>query len=73
MLGGKINKVYGIDYNLYICRGIGGTKIKKLGEHTLLFYTEPEMLKTLAELKADHTVGEIKPFVSIINREEYEI
>jgi len=30
------------------------------------------MLKALAELKADHTVEEIKPFISTINREEYK-
>jgi len=41
--------------------------------NTLLFTTESEMLEALEELKADHTVGVIKPFVSIINREEYEI
>ena len=73
MLGKKIDKIYGIDYNSYLCAGIGNPIKLQLGENTLLFCTESEMLKVLAELKADHTVGEIKPFVSTINREEYKI
>jgi len=73
LLGKIIDKIYGIDYSIYVCGGIGKPKIKKIGENTLLFCTESEMLKALAELKADHTVGEIKPFVSTINREEYKI
>lgn len=73
MLGKTINKIYGIDYNIYVCGGIGKQKIKQIGENTLLFYAESEMLKTLAELKEDCTVGEIKVFTSTINREEYKI
>ena len=73
MLGKAIDKIYGIDYNVYVCGGIGNPKIKKIGENTLLFYTESEMLKTLAELKEDRTVGEIKVFTSTLNREEYKI
>ena len=72
-LSGKIiDKIYGIDYSIYVCGGIGKPKIKKIGENTLLFCTESEMLKALAELKAYRTVGEIKPFISTINREEYK-
>jgi len=73
MLGKKIDKIYGIDYNSYLCAGIGNPIKLQLGENTLLFTTESEMLKALEELKADHTVEEIKPFTSTINREEYKI
>lgn len=52
MLGKIIDKIYGIDYNSYLCAGIGNPIKLQLGENTLLFCTESEMLKALAELKA---------------------
>ena len=45
LLGKIIDKIYGIDYSIYVCGGIGKPKIKKIGENTLLFCTESEMLK----------------------------
>jgi len=67
------DKLYGIDYNIYVCGGIGTAKIMKTGCNTVLFYTESEMLKMLAELKKDNMVGEIKVFVTPICRMEYRI
>jgi hypothetical protein len=68
-----MNNLYGIDYNFYACGGIGNPKLMKMGSKTVFFYTESEMLKVIAELKEDHTVGEIKPFITDINRMEYKI
>ena len=68
-----MNKLYGIDYNTYVCGGIGTTKLMKISCETLLFYTEYEMLKALAELKKENTIGEIKVFITPINRMEYKL
>ena len=68
-----IEVLYGIDYNRYICGGIGNTKISKVGCETVIFYKETDMLKTLTELKENHTVEIIKVFTTKINREEYKI
>lgn len=46
-----VNKLYGIDYNTYACGGIGSSKLCKMGNETVFFYKESEMLKTLAELE----------------------
>ncbi|MED3562346.1 hypothetical protein [Bacillus xiapuensis] len=68
-----MNKLYGIDYNFYATGGIGNQKLMKMGCKTIFFYTESEMLKVFAELKEDYAVGEIKPFITDINRIEYNI
>jgi hypothetical protein len=68
-----IDKLYGIDYNTYICGGIGDVKLYQMGSKTVFFYNEKEMLKVLADLKSDHTIGQIKVFVTSINRMPYEI
>ncbi len=68
-----LNKIFGIDYNLYACGSIGGHKLVKMGQETRLFYTVSEMLKMIAELKKDNIVGEIKPFIAKLNREDYRI
>lgn len=68
-----IHKIYGIDYNIYACGGIGDSKIALLDNKTVLFYKESEMLTELAKLKENHCVGEIKVFVSPIIRNEYSI
>jgi hypothetical protein len=69
-----LTKLYGIDFNKYICGGIGNAKLGKIGNETILFYTESEMLKALAELKeSGNTVGEINVFTTPIVRTEYEI
>jgi hypothetical protein len=68
-----ISKLLGIDYDTYCCGGIGNVKLVHTGENTIFFYTESEMLKTLADLKKDHTVGNILVFVTPINRMDYKI
>lgn len=68
-----MNRLYGIDYNLYATGGIGNQKLMKMGSKTIFFYTESEMLKILAELKENYSVGEINPFITDINRVEYKI
>lgn len=68
-----INKLYGIDYNTYMCGGIGDKKLAHMGDETVLFDNEPEMLEILAKLKKDYTVGEIKVFTTKINRESYNV
>jgi hypothetical protein len=68
-----MNKLYGIDYNFYATGGIGNQKLMKMGSKTIFFYTESEMLKVLAELKDDYSVGEIRPFITDINRVDYKI
>ena len=68
-----VNKLYGIDYNTYACGGIGSSKLCKMGNETVFFYKESEMLKTLAELKDNNCVGEISVFTTPIYRIEYKI
>ena len=68
-----LDKLYGIDYNTYACGGIGTVKLVRMGCETVLFYKESEMLKSLADLKSNNSVGEIKVFVTPINRIEYKI
>ena len=71
--GIMLDKIYGIDYNPYACGGIGNCKLVRGLRKTVLFYDESEMLKELAKLKKDYTVGELSVFISSINREEYKI
>ncbi len=68
-----LRKLYGIDYNTYACGGIGDKKIAKLNTETTLFLTETDMLKALIELKENHCVGEVRPFTTEINREQYRL
>lgn len=68
-----MNKLYGIDYNFYACGGIGNNKLQLMGRKSVIFYTESEMLKMVADLKEDRSIGEIKPFITDINRVEYRI
>ena len=63
-------KLYGLDYNMYVCGGIGNRKFQLMGSETLLFYSESEMLDAVAKLKSDCTIGEIKPFVTYITKKE---
>lgn len=65
--------IYGLDYNKYCCGGVGNPKICKVGCETVLFSSESDMLKTLADLKKDGTIGEIKVFTSRVERQEYKI
>lgn len=67
-------KLYGVDFKEYVCGGIGNCKLSLVGSETLLFYSESEMLKKVAELKNNNCIGEIKPFIThIVNKEKYEI
>lgn len=68
-----MNRLYGIDYNIYACGGIGNQKLQIADRKTTIFYTESEMLKMVAELKQNKSIGEIKPFITDINRIEYRI
>jgi hypothetical protein len=68
-----LKKIYGIDYNKYICGGIGSPKLAFAGSETIVFETEIEMLKAIIKLKETNTVDEIKPFVNTIVREEYKL
>jgi hypothetical protein len=67
------DKLYGIDYNIYACGGIGTAKIMRIDSETVLFYTESEMLKALADLKKENMIGEIKVFITPICRMDYRI
>lgn len=66
-------RLYGIDYNQYATGGIGNQKLMLMGNKTLLFYTESEMLNMLAELKKNYGAGEIEPFTTPIVKEKYVI
>jgi hypothetical protein len=68
-----LSQLYGIDYDTYYCGGIGNVKLKHAGKKTVLFYTESDMLKTLADLKKDYTVDNISVFITPINRMDYKI
>jgi hypothetical protein len=68
-----MNKLYGIDYNIYVCGGIGNYKLQIADSKTVFFYTESEMLRQIAELKENCSVGEIKPFITEIKRVEYKL
>ena len=68
-----LNKVYGIDYNTYICGGIGECKLARCKSETILFYSEVEMLKTLVKLKDNKCIGEIELFTSVIGKVKYEV
>lgn len=68
-----MNKLYGIDYNVYVCGGIGNHKLQLWDKETVIFYTESEMLRKVAELKENSSVGEIKPFITSIDRVEYKL
>jgi len=73
MLYNKIEKLYGIDYNTYVCGGIGMKKLMPLGEVRELFYTESEMLKRLSELKANCYCNKFELFTTEIVKEKYNI
>jgi hypothetical protein len=68
-----LDKLYGIDFDKYVCGGIGTAKLVYMGNDTALFYSESEMLEYLAKLKTENTVGNIKVFTTNINRESYQI
>ncbi|PLR99562.1 hypothetical protein [Bacillus sp. T33-2] len=68
-----MNKLYGIDYNVYVCGGIGDQKLQIADRKTVFFYTESEMLRNIAELKENYSIGEIKPFSTNVTRDEYKI
>lgn len=68
-----VNKLYGIDYNKYVCGGIGSPKLALYGSDRELFYSESEMLKRLSELKSDITCGDFGVFITNIVKEKYEI
>lgn len=67
------DKIYGIDYDIYVCDGYSGVKLDKISNNTLIFNNEYDMLQTLAELKTNNHIGNVKPFVASIQREEYII
>ena len=67
-----LNLLYGIDYNMYVCGGRANAKLYPAGSKTVLFDSEPEMQESLAKLKSDCHIGEIKPFTTIIKRDEYK-
>lgn len=68
-----LNKLYGIDYETYICGGIGSQKLIKDNDKTELFYNESKMLLRLSELKESHCVDNIELFTTSIIRQEYRI
>jgi len=68
-----LDKIYGIDYNRYVCGGIGNKKLALIERETVLFIKESEMLKALAEMKGNYCIGEIEVFESEIDRKEYKI
>ncbi|MCM3109888.1 hypothetical protein [Lederbergia lenta] len=65
--------LYGVDYNIYACGGIGNHKLKLMGNRVLYFYAESEMLREVAKLKEDKSIGEIIPFIAQIAKTKYEI
>ena len=73
MFFSKIKKLYGLDYNRYVCGGIGNAKIKKIGEQRELFYTESEAIKRLSELKEEVVYGDFELFTTKINKKPYKI
>lgn len=68
-----MNKLYGIDYNTYVCGGIGNYKLNIADSKTVFFYTESDMLRKVAELKEDYSIGEIRPFITEVKRTEYKL
>ncbi len=68
-----MNKLYGIDYNIYVCGGIGNYKLQIADSKTVFFYTESEMLRKVAELKENNSIGEIKPFITEVKKIEYKL
>lgn len=67
-------KLYGIDYNSYMCAGLGNKYRHLIKQCTLIFQNEIEMLKKVTELKQDATKGEVRPFITYITeKEKYEI
>lgn len=65
--------LYGIDYNNYVCGGMGWKKLAVLSSLTEVFYTESQMLERLSELKEENAFGDFKLFTTEINRDEYTL
>jgi hypothetical protein len=68
-----LSTLFGIDYDTYYCGGIGNKIRIPHGKNTVIFYTESDMLKTLADLKKDYTVDIISVFTTPISRIDYKI
>ena len=68
-----LDKIYGIDFNVYACGGIGDKKLALNRNDTVLFYKESEMLKELGKMKDNPCYGEILVFEPQIVRNEYKI
>lgn len=68
-----MNKLYGVDYNIYVTGGIGNPKLALHRNETVIFYTESEMLREVAKLKENYSIGEIRPFVTDIKRVDYSL
>jgi hypothetical protein len=68
-----VQKIYGIDYNVYACSGIGNNKFLYLGTEREFFYNEYQMLKRLTKLKRIKSFKGFEMFVSKIIKEKYNI
>ena len=72
MFSGTIDKLYGIDFNRVARGGKGNPIIYEFPITTKLFTNEKDMITEMAELQNDDFVKNIRPFVAVLNKQDYE-
>ena len=72
MFSGAIDKLYGIDFNRVARGGKGNPIIYEFPITTKLFANEKDMITEMAELQNDDFVKNIRPFVAVLNKQDYE-
>ena len=72
MFSRTINKLYGIDFNRVARGGKGNPIIYEFPATTKLFTNEKDMIIEMAELQNDDFVKNIRPFVAVLNKQDYE-
>ena len=73
MFNGTIDKLYGIDFNRVARAGKGNPIIYEFPITTKLFTNEKDMITEMAELQNDDFVKNIRPFVAVLNKQDYEL
>ena len=73
MFSGAIDKLYGVDFNRVARGGKGNPIIYEFPITTKLFTNEKDMISKIAELQNDDFVKNIRPFVAVLNKQDYEL